>query len=179
MTQEDKKYKRVGIFVVGAIIIFFVGYQFISKEGFFDNNTKLYSLANDVSGITTETPIVINGFQIGKVSDLSLKKGKVLIEFSVDKEIKLTKSAQFFSSANSIFGDRQIEVKNSHEGEDFYKSGDTIQTEFITNPIGGIIDSTLMQEIEPTLKEFSKTIGKALQDYGEEDKDASTKNEEK
>ena len=97
----------------------------------------------------------------------------------LEKEIKLTKSAQFFSSANSIFGDRQIEVKNSHEGEDFYKSGDTIQTEFITNPIGGIIDSTLMQEIEPTLKEFSKTIGKALQDYGEEDKDASTKNEEK
>jgi hypothetical protein len=58
-------------------------------------------------------------------------------------------------------------------------NGDTIETEFITEPISGIVDSTLMKEIEPTLKEFSKTIGKALQDYGESGEESNVNKEEK
>jgi ABC-type transporter Mla subunit MlaD len=179
MSQEEKKYKRVGIFAIATILIFILGYQFVSKKGIFDNSMKLYSLANDVSGISTETPILINGFEIGKVSDLNLANGKVLLEFSIDKEIKLSKKSKFISTASGIFGDRQINVENTSNGKEIYMDGDTIATEFITKPISGIVDSTLMKEIEPTLKEFSKTIGKALQDYGESDEEANTNKEEK
>jgi ABC-type transporter Mla subunit MlaD len=179
MNQEEKNYKRVGIFAIAAIIIFILGYQFVSKKGIFDNSMRLYSLSNDVSGISTETPILINGFEIGKVSDLNLANGKVLLEFSIDKEIKLSKESKFISTASGIFGYRQINVENTSNGEEIYVNGDTIETEFITEPISGIVDSTLMKEIEPTLKEFSKTIGKALQDYGESGEESNVNKEKK
>ena len=96
MTQKDKKNIRIGIFVLGATVLLGVGYLFITKKGFFDDTTKLYVFADDVSELSTETPILINGFQ------------------------------------------------------------------------NRIIDSTLVKKMEPTLKEISQTIGKALLEYGEE-----------
>lgn len=168
MTQKDKNNFKIGFFILGAAVIFGIGYLYITKKGFFDDTTKLYVFADDVSDLSTETPILINGFQIGSVSDLSINSGKVLIEFSVDKEIKLKKSAQFSSTGTGIFGNKVILVKKFQEGEEFFQTGDTIQTEFLILPNQSIIDSTLMKEIEPSLKEISRKVGKALLEYGEE-----------
>jgi len=126
-----------------------------------------------------ESPILINGFEIGKVSDMKLANGKVLLEFSIDKEIKLSKASQFFSTARGILGERKIDVENFSTGEIIYSDKDTIKTEFVTKPFSEIIDSTFIKEIEPTLKELSKTIGKALLDYGESGEETITNKEEK
>ena len=178
MSQEKTNYTKVGIFTTIIILVFILGYKFISQKGVFDNSIKLYSLADNVMGISTETPIFINGFQIGKVNDITLKENKVLLEFAIDKEYKLAKSSKFVS-VTSVFGDRHIDVKDSREVEEFYKHQDTVETEFVIQPIGNLIDSTLMKEFEPTLKEVSRTIGKALQDYGESDKEIETNKDEK
>lgn len=178
MSQEKTNSTKVGIFTTIIFLAFVFGYKFISQKGIFDNSIKLYSLADNVMGISTDTPIFINGFQIGKVNDISLKENKVLLEFAIDKEYKLAKSSKFVS-VTSVFGDRHIDVKNSREVEEFYKHQDTVETEFVTQPVGSLIDSTLIKELEPTLKEVSRTIGKALQDYGESDKEVETKTDEK
>ncbi len=179
MNQEEKKHIRVGILAIAVIMTFILVYQFISGKGIFDDSMKLYSFANDVSGISTKTPILINGYEIGKVSNINFTNGKVLLEFSIDKEIKLSKESQFVSTAGGVFRDRQINVENAAVGGRIYSNRDTIETAFITKPISEIVDSTLMKKIEPTLKEFSRKIGKALQDYGESGEEPNVNKEEK
>lgn len=78
--MPNPNYTRIGIFTTAIIIFSLLGYLFISGKGIFDNSTKLYVFSQDASWLKTESPILFLGMKIGKISDLHLEQGKILIE---------------------------------------------------------------------------------------------------
>ncbi len=94
--------------------------------------TKLYTLVDgEILRINTATPIFIDGNEKGKVSDLNLKEGRVLMELSINKNIRITKSAKFYISPIGDFGDRRIIIENSMEEKEYYKNGDFITIKYM------------------------------------------------
>jgi len=106
------KGRQIGIFGIAVIAVSILGYCYISKKGIFDNSTKIYAFIEDPTGVSTKSPILINGYEIGKVSNLEIIDTKVLIELSVDKELGINKESQLFSTPSSFIGGRQIDLEN-------------------------------------------------------------------
>ncbi|MFK7775748.1 MAG: MlaD family protein [Saprospiraceae bacterium] len=165
--MSNANFTKVGALSIAMIIFFLLSDFFITGKGLFNQSTKLYIFVNEANSLNPETPISFRGLKIGKVSDLQGYHGNLLMELSIDKEMKLPKSTEFYCSQVGLFGDQQIDVKIKEERNGFYKNGDTISTYLVYRPMENLVDSNFLKAIEPSLKELSKTVGEALIKYSE------------
>ena len=166
MNEENNNYRKIGILAVLIFAAVFIGYN-LFKKGHFDNRVKIYSIIEDASGIEPGVPVLTRGLKIGEVRDLYLVDSGVLLELVIQDGFKINKSAQFYIGTNGLFGGRIIELKGLEKSNDFYVNGDTIQTKFGELTIRDSADSTLINGVEPSLKELSRDLGRMLQEYGE------------
>jgi phospholipid/cholesterol/gamma-HCH transport system substrate-binding protein len=153
------KGRKIGIFAIATIAVSVLGYFYISNKGIFNDTTKLYVFIDDPTGISTKSPVLINGFEIGKVSNLEIINNEVLLELSVDEKLGISRESQLVSAPSSFLGGKQIDLENYDQNGDKYKSGDTIKSQ--------VIIKSLNETFDPELKKLSSTIGAALLEYGE------------
>lgn len=153
------KSRKIGFFAIATIVVSVLGYFYISKKYIFDDTTKLYVFIDDPTGVSTKSSILINGFEIGKVSNLEIINNEVLLELSVDEKLGISRGTQLVSVPSSLMGGKQIHLENYDQNADKYKSGDTIKSK--------VIIKSLAETFDPKLKKLSAAIGAALLDYGE------------
>ena len=78
---------KIGALTAIAITILILGYSFLRGDEIFDGANRYYGVYENVDGLTVSKPILVNGFQIGRVSKMKLQKdGSTMVEFSVDKQ---------------------------------------------------------------------------------------------
>ena len=164
MNEENNNYRKIGILAVLIFAVTFIGYKSY-KNGYFDYRFKLYSIIEDITGIEEGAPILTRGLKIGEVTDLKLIDNGVLLELCIYEEFQINRSAQFYIGSNGLFGGRVIEVRGLEKVGDFYLNGDRIYSKFGELSIKDGVDSTVINRVEPSLKELSKTVGKILQEY--------------
>ena len=169
MNEENNNYRKIGILAVLIFTAAFMGYKSF-KRGHFDRRVKLYSIIEDASLMEAGVPVLTRGLKIGEVRDLYLVDSGVLLELVIHEGFKINKSAQFYTGMSGPLGGRIIEVKGLEESNDFYINGDTIHSKFNELSIREGVDSTMINGVEPSLKELSRTVGKILQEYGESPK---------
>ena len=102
----------VGLFVLGAIIIFF--YLSLTIGSFrvdLDNFHSYKAYFSDTAGLEIKDPVKIAGVDVGKVVDIKLQEeGKALIIFLVNKKNKLAKNAVAMVRQESLLGNKFLEI---------------------------------------------------------------------
>ena len=58
---------KVALFVIVVAAIFIFGLNFLKGKGFFDDNSRYFAIFEQVGGMYKSDPIVVNGYQIGKM----------------------------------------------------------------------------------------------------------------
>ena len=166
MNEENNDYRKVG---VSAIIIFLIalGVYISLTESRFDNQLKIYAVIDDASGLHEGIPILTKGLKIGELRDLKFVDRGVLLELLIYRGFNLNKTAQFFIKTNGPFEGKTIELRDLMKSDNYYVNGDTIQAKFGKLSTRNGVDSTVIERVEPSLKELSRTVGKMLQEYGE------------
>jgi len=101
---------KVGLTVIFAVallawgIVWVKGYQYGRKvvryEVYFDN----------VGALSTGDPVAVSGVTKGKVVDLGLSRGQVLVGIELDKAIELRADARFTVKNIGLMGERYIEI---------------------------------------------------------------------
>jgi phospholipid/cholesterol/gamma-HCH transport system substrate-binding protein len=90
-----------------------------------------YATYAALDGVTESNPVMLNGFKIGQIKSLSLQnKGgyyPILVEFSLDKAIKVPKFSIAKVISSDLFGAKAIELILS-DSKEFLENGDTLQT---------------------------------------------------
>lgn len=103
---------KVGIFVVGALLMVIFGLQYISGSKYFGAPLTLYAKYANVEGLSRGNPITINGFQVGRITalDLNVKEGKAkaTLEFDSKYEIPANSEAMIYSS--DLLGSKAIKI---------------------------------------------------------------------
>lgn len=87
---------KVGFFMVFSISILYLGFNYLKGIDFFSRNDKYYTIYQNVDGLNVSNPVYVNGFVVGKVSDITLmqaKKDKILVELDISGDIVLGDSA--------------------------------------------------------------------------------------
>jgi phospholipid/cholesterol/gamma-HCH transport system substrate-binding protein len=129
-----KKYSMesvVGIFVVIGLIC--VGYMTV-KLGkvslFSDDYYSLNALFQSVSGLRLDSPVEIDGIEVGRVKQLSLndERQMALVELKIKKGIKVYDDAYASIKTAGLIGDKFINIDPGGSGEILKPGGTIINT---------------------------------------------------
>ena len=87
---------RVGVFAVVAITILYTGFNYLKGIDFLSNTNKYYVIYEDVAGLTRSNPVQISGYNVGRVSNITLlqnQSNNILVELDINADIVLGDTA--------------------------------------------------------------------------------------
>lgn len=94
--MKVSKELKVGLFMVFSIAILYLGFNYLKGIDFFSSNNKFYAIYENVDGLNVSNPVYVNGFVVGRVSDITLlqnRDDRILIELDINGDIILGDSA--------------------------------------------------------------------------------------
>lgn len=155
MTNQAK----VGIFSTITIAIFILGFYFLKGIDLFERKNTYYAVYDRVDGLYKSNDVEINGFPVGKVSDMQRDPltGKIVVKLDLITDLKIpdsdSTSAQLFST--DFLGTKKIKLIFGRSDK-YLEEGDTIPTYFkqdLTEQIGSQIDPIMgdVRHMLPTL----------------------------
>jgi len=147
ITNETK----VGVLAVVAIIILIIGYSFLKGNDVFSSENEFYAKYDEVSGLGVSKPVLVNGFQIGRVSALTLQpNGQILAEFKIDPKYEIPKNTIARLASTDLLGGKAIifELGTSNQ---FAQDGDTLNANMQKN---------LLEQVQPLQKKAEQMIGR-------------------
>ncbi len=122
---------KIGIVVSLAIFIFFWGINFLKRKDLFKKETTYVGIYSNVNGLGVSAAIMLNGFQIGQVSNVYFNNDKahsLVVEMMIDSKFKIPRNsiAQIFSI--DLLGTKGIQILLNDSVQDFLANGDTLST---------------------------------------------------
>ena len=147
ITNETK----VGVLAAVAITILIVGYSFLKGNDVFSRENEFYARYERVDGLAVSKPVLVNGYQIGRVSKLTLQpNGQILVQFKIHPEYAIPKNTIAKLESTDLLGGKAI-VFELGNGSDFAMDGDTLNAN---------VKKDLMDQVEPVQKKAEQIIAR-------------------
>lgn len=125
ITNETK----VGILATISIALFIIGYNFLKGNEIFSTQNEFYATYDQVEGLVKSKPVLINGFQIGKVSDLILQpNGQILVTLKINPKYPIPKNSFARLASTDLLGNKAI-IIDLGNSKTFAKNGDNLTTQ--------------------------------------------------
>ena len=141
--MKIKNETKVGVLAVVAIAILILGYSFLKGNDVFTSENTFYASYERVDGLTVSKPVMVNGFQIGRVSALTLARdGSILTEFKIDKKYVVPKNTLARIASTDLLGGKAI-VFELGDSQSYAQTGDTLDAG---------IQKNIMEQVEPIQK---------------------------
>jgi phospholipid/cholesterol/gamma-HCH transport system substrate-binding protein len=142
---------KVGALTSIAIAILFIGYSFLKGNNVFSSENTFYTEYDNVDGLAVSKPVLVSGFQIGRVSDLTLQpNGKIRTEFKIKNEYDIPSNTVARIVSADLLGSKAIvfELGNSTT---MARNGD---------PLLSDVQANLMEKVEPLQKKIENLVVK-------------------
>ena len=134
---------KVGILAALSIALFIIGYNFLKGNDIFSSENEFYAKYDKVEGLAKSKPVLLNGFQIGRVSDLILlPDGHILVQFKINPEYQVPKNTVARLESTDLLGSKAIvfDLGNSRENA---IDGDTLNAN---------VQQNLLEKVQPVQK---------------------------
>lgn len=142
---------KVGALTAIAIAILFIGYSFLRGNDVFSSDNMFYTDYDNVDGLTTSKPVMVNGYQIGRVSKMYLlDNGKIRTEFKIKSSYEIPSNTIARIVSESILGSKVI-VFDFGNSTTYAQDGDPLQSD---------VQANLMEKVEPLQKKIENLVVK-------------------
>lgn len=142
---------KVGVLASIAIATLILGYSFLKGNDLFSDENEFYAEYDRVDGLATSKPVLINGYQIGRVSSLKLlPSGKILVQFKINPNYSIPKNTIARIESTDLLGSKAV-VFELGDGNNFAESGDTLNSH---------VQTDLMDQVEPVQKKAEQIIAR-------------------
>jgi phospholipid/cholesterol/gamma-HCH transport system substrate-binding protein len=104
---------KVGLLTVISGVILYFGVNFLKGYDFLSSTATYFVVYDKIDGLVPSNPVQINGMSVGKViatEILQNQSSKILVEFDLDKKIKLNKNSVAILKDNGLLGGKMIEI---------------------------------------------------------------------
>ncbi|PWS28942.1 MCE family protein [Pedobacter yonginense] len=149
--MKIKNETKVGILAAFAIALLIIGYNFLKGNSIFSNETNLFARYTRVDGLTVSKPILINGYQIGRVAKLQLEPGgTILATLSINSKYEIPENSIARLEGTDLLGSKAI-VMSLGNSKKMAEDG------FLLN---ANVEKGLMEQVQPVQKKAELIIGK-------------------
>lgn len=128
--MKIKKEVKVGLVVVAAVGFLIYGVNYLKGIDLFKTGRKFYTTYDNVSGLTSASPVVFKGMKVGQVisAELQGSNGKYfnLVTFAITNDaLEFPTDSKAMMVSMDVFGTKGIEIVPGN-GKKFAVEGDTI-----------------------------------------------------
>ncbi len=121
-----KREIKIGLLIIIATSLVYFGLLWVKNQGIFAPNRNFYfAIFNNVNNLKINDPVNINGFQAGKIESISLIHNKVLVKFSLDQNILISKDASVEIQIKEVLSGKQLAI-NQGINQVYFNPLDTI-----------------------------------------------------
>ncbi|TSD66652.1 MCE family protein [Inquilinus sp. KBS0705] len=100
---------KIGALTAVSITILILGYSFLKGNDVFSGSNKFYAIYRSVEGLTVSKPVLVNGFQIGRVSKMELgHDGQTTVEFKIDPKYNIPDNTLAELQSTDLLGSKAI-----------------------------------------------------------------------
>lgn len=166
--QYSKKKVRVALLCISAVLIFYIGANFLKGVSIFHKKAYYYCVMEDASGVQQNTPVYLAGYKIGQVQEvelLSANPPRICAKIMLSEPVDLPKDSQLKLKSSSILGGMQLDVVLG-KATVYFQSNDTIKCFKEAGMLDGI--DGLKDKIGSVLASVD-TIGLELKDLMHKD----------
>lgn len=142
---------KIGALTAVAITVLILGYSFLKGNDVFSGSNKFYAVYRSVEGLTVSKPVLVNGFQIGRVSKMQLHEdGRTTVEFKIDPQYNIPDNTLAKLQSSDLLGSKAIvfELGNSTT---YAQDEDTLRAD---------IQGSLAESLQPIQKKAEVLITK-------------------
>lgn len=142
---------KIGVLTAVALTVLILGYSYLRGNDVFSGSNKFYAIYKSVEGLTVSKPVLVNGFQIGRVSKMTLgPDGRTTVEFKIDPQYDVPKNTLAKLVSTDLLGSKAIvfEMGNSKVNAE---DGDILQAD---------IQGSLAESLQPIQKKAELLITK-------------------
>ncbi len=109
---------KIGALTAIAITILIIGYSYLRGNDVFSGSNKFYAIYQSVDGLAVSKPVLVNGFQIGRVSKMKLRDdGHTVVEFKIDDQYKVPANTLAKLVSTDLLGGKAIVFELGTSGE--------------------------------------------------------------
>ena len=104
---------KVGLLATAALIIVYLGLNFLQGREVFSSNNSYYTTYNNCKGLSTASPVLLNGVPVGRVRNIQIIPDgaySILVTFETTKDIRLTDATRARLISPTFLGDKAIEL---------------------------------------------------------------------
>ncbi len=140
---------KVGILATVAIAILIIGYSFLKGNDVFSSDNTYYASYDRVDGLSVSKPVMVNGYQIGRVSKMKLQaNGQIVTEFKIKKDYAVPANSIARIASTDLLGGKAI-VFELGDSQMYANDGDTLQAN---------IERNILEQVEPVQKKAEAVV---------------------
>tara|TARA_B100000315_G_C14454271_1_gene530636 strand:- start:246 stop:905 length:660 start_codon:yes stop_codon:yes gene_type:complete len=175
MKKYGKEFK-VGIFFIACLfgliyMVFSTGKVNVNQDGY-----NIYVVFDEVAGIDTKAPVMLNGREVGKVEDINIsyqdEETKIILTLWLTKSAKIRQGATASIKTLGLMGEKFIQISSS-KGANFVEPKTTLigkpymdldvlmdQATLITEDIGQLVNNvnSLTDEVKKLTSNLNYTV---------------------
>jgi phospholipid/cholesterol/gamma-HCH transport system substrate-binding protein len=142
---------KVGVLAAVAIVILIVGYSFLKGNDVFSSENEFYAKYDRVDGLAVSKPVLVNGYQIGRVSKLTLlQSGQILAQFKIDPQYAIPNNTVARLESTDLLGGKAI-IFELGASNQYALDGDTLNAN---------VAKDLMEQVQPVQKKAEMIVAR-------------------
>jgi len=153
--MKNKKEFLIGFVATVTLLVFYWGFNFLKGQDIFSKDRTFIVVYNKISGLNVSNPVVVNGYKIGRVSDIYFMpddpQAHIVVEMKISSDINIPKNSMARITSDFL-GVNTIEIRLG-DGSEMAVSGDTLS---------GMIATTLQEEFSQQLLPFKVKAEKMM-----------------
>ncbi len=142
---------KVGILASIAIAIFIIGYNFLKGNDIFSSENEFYAKYDKVDGLAISKPVLVNGYQVGRVSALTLQaNGQILAQFKIDPKYEIPKNTIARLESTDLLGSKAV----------VFDLGNSLQYALDGDTLNANVQANILEQVEPVQKKAEIIIAR-------------------
>jgi len=161
--MKISKEVKVGFVSIVAIAILVWGYNYLKGTNLFNSNKTVYTEYPFIGGLAKSSPVIVNGFQVGLVSDVYFKEdqsGNLMVELVItDRNLKIPSNSVANLISLDLLSSKGIGLTLGDSNVELV-DGDTIKSHFEKSMLDDVSEQLLpmKQKAEKLMISLDSTI---------------------
>lgn len=128
--MKIKREAKIGLYALLMLVALYWGINFLRGRDLFNMTNTYFGTYEQVNGIQKSSPIMIRGFKVGVVGDITYnpqKSDRVILHFNIKSKYKIPENSQARIYSDGLLGGKAVEIIYGNS-QKFLQEGDTLHS---------------------------------------------------